>query len=217
MTCYGLVRGEVIRVTPRLPNGTVDSTAVPVVSKNVTRLSIEEVNESARSEQQYDGERRLRLRTVRPSETVRYDLGGTFPRVHADLFKALTNLDVVTDALGNVVGFDRARKDHKQGHYTFALEVWTGMDSSSCGPDVRWGYTFFPFVKAGRIGGLSIQNGLVAFTMTGAQIRKTPGDWASFSDVNVDVSALTAIGAGEDRRFWRHGVVSTPPPIPAVC
>lgn len=77
---------------------------------------------------------------------------------------------VVPEAIGwdTVVGSNLAAN--------FALEFWTGTDSSSCDDgELDYGYGLLPWVYQGTIGDITVQNGLVTFTVTG--ITQVARNW----------------------------------------
>lgn len=91
-----------------------------------------------------------------------------------------------------VTGFDA---DTRRPPTSFALEVWSKLaGNNACsdvpvgfdqgpfseipfgspyfGGDSQYGYTLFPFLKGGRLSGTKFHNGLVSFSVLGAQTRR---------------------------------------------
>lgn len=120
------------------------------------------------------------------AEFVGYNVDITFCQVDPCLFAMLTGQDVLTgykngtdDTEGDpVIGFTMDSKK-KASDSAFSLEVWArspsegGCDSSGnvivVDPDADpSGYLALPFLKAGVIGDLTIENAAVTFTISGA-------------------------------------------------
>jgi hypothetical protein len=60
----------------------------------------------------------------------------------------------------------------------FALEFWTGTEGEGCdGEDVVYGYGLLPRIVQGMIGDVTIQNGVVTFTVTG--ITRSGNQWGT--------------------------------------
>lgn len=58
----------------------------------------------------------------------------------------------------------------------FALEFWTGSEDDGCeGDDVVYGYGRLPRITQGMIGDVTIQNGVITFTVTG--ITRPGNQW----------------------------------------
>lgn len=172
--CYALVRGSSIRVT-RLGNtgGLLDPIQYGV-SKSVASVTINEVseaesNESLGSEETDDD---IRLRLVRPAQTIRYLADISFLRTDPGILSLIAGVPLVLDDSGDVVGFDF---ETRRPATAFALEVWSKLAASVCADGQRqWGYTLFPFLKGGYVSGVEFKNGLASFNLIGAQARRVP-------------------------------------------
>lgn len=118
---------------------------------------------------------------------------------------------VVPEAIGwdTVVGSVNASN--------FALEFWTGTDSSSCEDGtLDYGYGLLPWVYQGQIGDVSIENGLVTFTVTG--ITQVARNWGlgpynvlineSGANVGLPGPLLTTTDGIHKRFMWTE----LPPP-----
>ncbi len=51
-------------------------------------------------------------------------------------------------------------------------ETGLGDTTGRCVEDRRWGYTLFPYLRGGRLSGFTFANGLVSFSLIGAQTRR---------------------------------------------
>jgi hypothetical protein len=139
--------------------------------------------------------------------------------VDPDLISLLTGQPVVMNAADEVVGFD-ATTDIDLDSFGFAVEVWSRIAGSACDPSGNrpWGYTVFPFLKGGRLGGFSFENGAVQFTISGAQTRDGNGWGVGPFDVDRDeLSAPSPLTTplGENTHY-RNILVTLDPPA-ASC
>jgi hypothetical protein len=131
----------------------------------------------------------------------------------------LTGQPLVTNAAGDVVGFD-AMSHIDLDSFGFALEVWSRIAGAAC--DVsgnrKWGYTPFPFLKGGRLGGFSFENGAVQFTISGAQTRDGNGWGVGPYDVDRDENGDPAPlnTALDPNTHFRNVLVTLDPPV-ASC
>lgn len=218
--CYAQVRGSVIRVTR------LDSCGIPdpgasavVVSKRISTVSIDEVTEEGTNVRERNFADELCIVDDAFTQIIGYTADINLCGVDPDLVSLLTGQPVVTNAAGDIVGFD-ATTDIDLDSFGFSLEVWSRIAGSAC--DVSgfrpWGYTVFPFLKGGRVGGFSFENGAVQFTISGAQTRDGNGWGVGPFDVDRDASDLpaplnTPLGANT---HYRNILVTLDPPA-ASC
>jgi hypothetical protein len=101
-----------------------------------------------------------------------YTVEITFCNVDPDLYAMLTGQRVLTDALGDVVGFSM-NSDVSALDSSFALEVWAGSTGNACvsGATGNYGYVLLPFVQGGVLGDFTIENDAVTFTISNATTR----------------------------------------------
>lgn len=172
--CYAQVRGRVIRVTSLDACGIPDpDTAVVVVSKRVSTVTIDEVSEEGTNIRERDFTGKMAIVDDDYADVIGYSGAITLCGVDPDLISVFTGQPVVKNALGNTVGFDAETGIDLDG-FGFAIEVWTKLAGSACQTTSghrAWGYTVFPFFKGGRLGGFSFENAAVQFSITGAQTR----------------------------------------------
>ncbi len=93
------------------------------------------------------------------------------------------------------------------------------LAGSACDPsgNRKWGYTPFPFLKGGRLGGFAFENGPVSFTISGAQTRDGNGWGVGPYDVDRGEDGLPAplfTPLGVNTAF-RNVVVTLDPPEPS--
>lgn len=172
-SCYAPVRGSVLRVTR------LDSCAVPdsgqsavVVSKRVSSVAVDEVTDDGTNirERNFGGE--LTIVDDDYTSLIGFTVDTTYCGVDPGLISLMTRVPTVANAAGTIVGFD-AQTGIDMDDTAYALEVWSKIANSACDPSGHrlWGYTVFPFIKGGRLGGFSFENAAVQFSSKGAQTR----------------------------------------------
>jgi hypothetical protein len=98
----------------------------------------------------------------------------TFIGVNPELLAMMTGMPVVLGPDGVEVNGFRINSDVDVDLLGFATEFWTGVSGDVCDEDsaTLWGYGLLPFFKGGSIGGITVQNGAINFTVTGAQSKR---------------------------------------------
>lgn len=189
------------------------------VSKQVSSVTLDEIVDEGTAIRERDSNDRLIIVSDSRSDLIGYGATITLCGVDPQLITALTGQPLVTNANGDVVGFD-ATSGVDLGGFGFALEVWSRISGQGCSPSGHrmWGYTPFPFLKGGRLGGFSFANEAVTFTISGAQTK--PGNKWGVGPYDVDrgLSGLpsrlhTPLGPNT---HYRNIMVSLDPPV-ASC
>lgn len=218
--CYAQVRGSVIRVTRLDACGNPDPGAsAVVVSKRVSSVTIGEVTEEGTNIRERNFGDELCVVDDSYTQTVGYTADIALCGVDPELVSLLTGQPVVTNAAGDIVGFD-ATTSVNLDSFGFALEIWSRIAGTDCNEAGfrPWGYTVFPFLKGGRVGGFSFENGAVQFTIAGAQTRDGNGWGVGPFDVDRDESDLEAPlnSALDTNTHYRNVMVTLDPPT-ATC
>lgn len=218
--CYAQVRGSVIRVTRLDSCGEPDPGAsAVVVSKRVSTVTIDEVTEEGTNIRERNFADELCIVDDAFTQIIGYTVDLALCGVDPDLISLMTGQPVVLNAAGDVVGFD-ATSSINLDSFGFSIEVWSRIAGVACGAAGfrPWGYTVFPFLKGGRLGGFSFENGMVQFTISGAQTRDGNGWGVGPFDVDRDDTGLasplnTALGVNT---HYRNILVTLDPPV-ASC
>lgn len=218
--CYAQVRGSVIRVTRLDACGNPDPGASAVaVSKRISSVTIDEVTEEGTSIRERNFGDELCITDEAPTQILGYTADIALCGVDPGLITLLTGQPVVTNAAGDIVGFD-AKTGIDLDAFGFSLEIWTRLAGQACGADGfrKWGYTVFPFLKGGRLGGFSVENAAVQFTVSGAQTRDGNGWGVGPFDVDrTSAGAPAPLHEPLDADVhYRNIVVSLDPPV-ASC
>jgi hypothetical protein len=164
-----------------------------VVSKRVSTVTIDEVTDDGTNIRERNFADELCIVDDAFAQIIGYTADINLCGVDPDLVSLLTGQPVVLNAAGDVVGFD-ATTNIDLDSFGFAIEVWSRIAGSACDASGfrPWGYTVFPFLKGGRIGGFSFENGPVSFTISGAQTRDGNGWGVGPFDVDRDMTNLPA-------------------------
>lgn len=192
--CYAQVRGSVIRATLLDACGNPDPGAsAVVVSKRISTVTIAEVADSGTNIRERNFADELCVVDDAFDTVIGYTAEIALCGVDPGLVSLLTGQPVVVNASGDIVGFD-AETGIDMDSFGFSLEVWSRIAGSACDPsgNRKWGYTVFPFLKGGRLGGFSFQNGAVQFTISNAQTRDGNGWGVGPFDVDRDGSGNPA-------------------------
>lgn len=137
--------------------------------------------------------------------------------VNPNLVNLFTGQPLVYDGAENpaVVGF-RVNSKVNLDDSGFALELWSGVPAAACEPGVgsQYGYLLVPFIKGGTLGDLTVENGPVNFTVTGAQSKDGSGWGVGPYDVVLDGDGvpsplLEPITSGDHLHVQ---ITSVPPP-----
>lgn len=214
--CYTPVRGSVIRVTRTDACGLPDpGESAVVVSKRISSVAISEVSEAGTNIRERNFADELCVVDDSTTQIIGYGADVNLCGVDPDLISIFTGQQVVLNAAGDVVGFDADTGIDLDG-FGFAIEIWSRLAGSVCDStgNRQWGYTVFPFLKGGRLGNFSFENGPVSFTITGAQSRDGNGWGVGPYDVdrdeNGDLSPLNT--PLRPTTHWRSIVVTADPP-----
>lgn len=218
--CYAQVRGRVIRVTRLDGCGNPDPGAsAVVVSKRISTVTIDEVTDDGTNIRERNFGDELCIVDDAFTTIIGYTADIALCGVDPDLVSLFTGQPVVADAEGNIIGFD-ATTSIDLDSFGFSLEIWSRIAGAACDPsgNRKWGYTVFPFLKGGRLGGFSFENGPVQFTISGAQTRDGNGWGAGPFDVMRDGSGLpiplfTPLGVNTHYR----NIITTLDPPEAAC
>jgi hypothetical protein len=173
--CLSLVRGRRIRLTRTDGCGRpVFGDCSTVVSKGF--ISVAFTANTTESDEISVTNAAGEVCVFEPAETslTGYAVEIQFCEVDPDLFSLVTGQPVVTDADGNVIGFDIDTQTSLTGS-GFGLELWAGSAAGDAcateGAQGSFGYLLLPFVRGGIVGDFTVENGSVTFTLTGGATR----------------------------------------------
>jgi len=190
-----------------------------VVSKRVSSVTIDEVTEEGTNIRERNFADELCVVDDAYTDIIGYTADIALCGVDPDMISLFTGQPTIKNAAGDVVGFG-ARTDIDLGSFGFALEVWSKLAGAACDPsgNRKWGYTVFPFLQGGRLGGFSFENAAVQFTISGAQTRDGNGWGVGPFDVDRDDlgNPIPLFESMHVNEAWRNIVVTLDPPA-ASC
>ena len=231
-TCYAMVRGSGIRLTDLDTRGRFDDLAIRTASsKSVVSIQINEITESGGNELLRNDEDEPRLHFVTNETTIRYDTDINFLRCDPEILQMITGVPIAFNASGDVVGFDATTRLKAK---SFALEVWSKLNGVACVADAviegfgesnfgeddfggslaltgkPYGYTLFPFLKGGTIGGFTFANGLVSFSIKGARTQR--GSKWGVGPYDLEGPYKRLLTPVSRNTMWRSFITTARPP-----
>ncbi|MFF1946825.1 hypothetical protein ACFVWF_32325 [Rhodococcus qingshengii] len=147
-----------------------------------------------------------------------------FLKVDPELFSMVTGQPVVLDHAGNATGIRIGATIRSN----FALETWTDVPGTVCGPDGKlYGYALLPWIKDGRLGDFSFENALANFTITARTEARSPWGTGPYkvvlnagatpTDAPVPGKLLTSIAADQHIHMEPTPVIYPAPTAGAVA
>ncbi len=230
--CYSMIRGSALRATGLKSCGSIPDPITYGVSKSVTRVTINEVTDFGNNELIRNDEDDPRLHFVNPAEMIRFTVDIDFIRCDPGILNLVSGVPVVENALGDIVGFDSNTRVPAK---SFALEVWSrlagnvlnqsgeGFGEADFGEDPfggeespgdvcarEYGYTLFPFLKGGQLGGFQFAQGLVSFSLRNAKTRRS-SKWGKgpYDLTGAHERLLTPVSGN---LMWRNFITTAAPP-----
>lgn len=229
--CYFMVRGSGIRLTDLDAHGRFDSLHIKyAASKAVASVTVNEVIESNGREFIRNDDDEPRLHIVNGDTTLRYEADINFLRCDPSLLNLITGVPIAYNASGEVVGFDSQTRLPLKA---FALEVWSKLAGWACKAGVQgfgqepfglapfgmslpvghsqaYGYTLFPFLKGGTVGGFSFANGLVSFNVKGARTLRS-AQWG-VGPYDLEGQYMRLLRPVSRNTQWRSFITPATPP-----
>jgi len=141
-----------------------------------------------------------------------------FCGVDPELFSLMSGQPIVFGANGDAVGF-RVNSSVDLNGQGFALELWSSVPVAACDASggASYGYFLIPFVQGGTLGDVTVENGAINFTLTGAR-SKDGSEWGvgPYDVVRDDAGAAGPLLEPIDANDHLHLEVTTvAPPEPS--
>jgi hypothetical protein len=230
---YAMVRGRVIRVTKlSAVGGVLDEPGQYVVSNCITKVGINEIVDAGSNDVIRDSNEDPMLHFVKETEILGHTADINFLKVDPGVLELVSGNPPVYDWTDPeaTIGFDQMLRT--RANTAFALEVWSKIANRGCGGDEgfgeapfgesffgggditqRWGYTIFPFLKGGYLGGFEFANSTVTFQLKGAQSR-----WGTRWGIGPFdlIDGLRQPSAIRPRTSWRNFIYLGTPPQPTI-
>ena len=171
--CFTLARGRRLRVTKLDDCGrAVFGDKSQGISKGFVSVSLTAQTQSSDEISVTDADGEIIVIEPEEESLSGYSAEIVFRQVDPELFSLITGQDPYLNSAGEAFGF-RANTKKKAGR--FSLEVWMGVQGTDVCDDPNaqgeYGYAVLPFLKGGIVGDITIENGAINFTITGARTR----------------------------------------------
>lgn len=187
---YSLIRGRALRVT-RL-DGCGNPVAGPdsvVTTKGFISVGLTSNTEEGEAISVTNANGDVCISDTPAPKFTGYGIEITLCGVDPNLVNLLTGQPLVYDGavIPEAIGF-RVNSGVDLDDSGFAIELWSGVPSTVCEPgqSQAFGYLLVPFVKGGVLGDLTVENGPVNFTVTGAQSKDGSSWGVGPYDVTLD-------------------------------
>jgi hypothetical protein len=179
MTDFSLVRGRMLRVTKLDGCGRVAlGPASVVTTEGFISVGLTPNNEEGETISVTNAAGKVCI-LDEPSPTFTgYSVEVAFCGVNPELFSLMTGQPVVMNAAGTEVVGLGVDSDVNVSKFGFAMEMWSNVPVAACDEtgSASYGYFLLPFVKGGTLGGVTVENGAINFTLTGAR-TKDGNEW----------------------------------------
>jgi hypothetical protein len=219
--CFSLVRGRAMRVTKLDGCGQVLlGASSQVVSDGFISVALTANNEEGETISVTNAAGKICVMDEPAPEFTGYTIEVQFCGVDPELFSLMTGQPVVMDAAGNDAVGLRINSGINVNESGFALELWSNVPVAVCDESggASYGYFLVPFVKGGTLGDLTVENGAVNFTLTGARSKDGSG-WGvgPYDVVRDDTSAESPLLEPIDTKDHLHLQLTTVGPPEASC
>lgn len=196
---FAPIKGRRMRITR------LDECGAPVIGTSTTRVSKGFV--SVALSPQYEDAETVRVKNAagevdfnEPGDASLLGMAATvtFTRVDPDLVSLITGSQTILDGDATAVGFRMSGGIPILGGW--ALEVWSDLAGQVCAGAKAYGYTLLPYLRGGKIGDFTLENGAASFSVS--SVTREGAQWGtgpyqvvhSGPGATVPAKLLTAIG-----------------------
>jgi hypothetical protein len=149
-----------------------------------------------------------------------YTIEVAFCGVDPELFTLMTGQPVVMSADGeDAVGF-RVNSAVRADESGFAMELWSNVPVAACDASggASYGYFLIPFVQGGTLGDVTVENGAINFTLSGAS-SKDGSEWGvgPYDVVRDEAGAAAPLFEPIDTSDHLHLELTTVAPPEPTC
>lgn len=220
MSKFSLVRGRAMRVTRLDGCGRVALGAdSQITSDGFISVGLTANNEEGETISVTNAAGKVCILDEPNPQFTGYSLEVQFCGVDPELFSLMTGQPLVLSADGTeAVGF-RVNSQVDVGDSGFALELWSSVPVAACDASggSSYGYFLVPFSKGGTLGDLTVENGAINFTLSGAS-SKDGSEWGvgPYDVVRDATGAAGPLNEPIDDGDHLHVELTTvPPPDPS--
>lgn len=210
--CHSVVRAPAARVTRLGPCGEITSTGCDfVTTESFVDITMTKVMQDRQDAFQLNANGDSCVDKPKNPFLRWYEVTITFCNVDPELFNIVSGEPLVlNDALvPEAVGWCTLPDSSSAAN--FALEFWTGTEDEGCDDDdLTYGYGLLPRITQGMIGDVTINNGVINFTVTG--ITRGANQWGvgpynvlineSGPNIGLPGKLLTAVNTSSHKCFF---------------
>lgn len=178
-TKYALVRGRALRVTKLDGCGAVlPGPRSQVSTEGFISVGLTANNEEGETISVTNAAGNICILDEPAPRFTGYSIEVAFCGVDPELFSLMTGQPIVLDADGDTAIGVQVNSDVDVDLSGFAMELWSNVPVAACDESggASYGYMLIPFVKGGVLGDLTVENGAINFTLTGAS-SKDGNEW----------------------------------------
>lgn len=224
--CHSVVRAEAVRVTRLGPCGELpDETSNGcdfATAESIVDITLTKVYQERQDALQLAANGTICVDKPLAPILRWYEVVVTFCLVDPELFNIVSAEPLVLNdaTTPQAIGWDTMPESALASN--FALEFWVGTEGEGCDDgDVVYGYGLLPRIVQGTIGNITLNNGVITFTVTG--ITRGGNQWGegpynvlineTGPNAGFPADMLTPIPAGAHKRFFWTEL----PPPEGVC
>jgi hypothetical protein len=218
MASVPALKGKVFRVTR------VDECGEPVetgtaagygVAEGFISVTIGSEYEDGESFRERDADGRFYVNQEDEPDFLNHVVSIEMAGIDGEMATLLTRARAELDAAGDVVGY---RTYEGKVQTPFALEVWTGVAGDPCDEtgDQLYGYILLPLLTGGKVGELTVQNGVINLTIEDAKTRGFSrwgvGPYNVVAGAADAPSPLAVAIAADEHKLLRWTTIAPPAP-----
>lgn len=218
--CFSLVRGRAMRVTKLDGCGrTSYGSTSQVATDGFISVGLTANTEEGETISVTNAAGKVCILDQPSPVFTNYTIEVQFCGVDPELFSLMTGQPVVMDADGvDAIGI-RVNSGITLDDSGFALELWSSVPVAACDASggASYGYFLIPFVQGGTLGDVTIENGAINFTLSGAS-SKDGSEWGVGPyDVVMDASDQPGplIEPIDDKDHLHLQLTTVAPPTPS--
>lgn len=219
--CFSLVRGRAMRVTRLDGCGRVaPGSRSQVTTEGFISVSLSANTEEGETISVTNAAGNICILDEPAPKFTGYGITINFCGVDPELFTLMTGQALVMNAAGtDAVGF-RVNSGVKVDERGFAMELWSNVPVAACDASggASYGYFLIPFVQGGVLGDVTIENGAINFSLTGAT-SKDGSEWGvgPYNVVRTSGGAAGPLLTAIDDEDHLHLEVTTVAPPEPTC
>lgn len=177
--CHSVVRAPAARVTRLGPCGEILSTGCDfATTSSFVDITLTKVLQDRQDALQLNANGDICVDKPKAPILRWYEVTITFCNVDPELFNIVSAEPLVLNDALTPESIGWCTLPDSPASSNFALEFWTGTEDEGCVEDtVIYGYGLLPRVTQGMIGDVSIQNGVITFTVTA--ITRGANQWGT--------------------------------------